>query len=159
MEKASTHTERSYYLASPNETNCLLMWIPLEEYPELEAREWIPDGAANELAEEYPLGLVVEVSDEGFEEFNLDLKIRPEEIKQTYLNLRREKQLPPGGAVLAADLERMIRELEEPAEGLGLGERRRRALGRLGEELPGGQLRAPDLSDGEDALTFLSRLA
>ncbi len=159
MEKASTHTERSYYLASPNETHCLLMWIPLEEYPELEAREWIPDGAANELAEEYPLGLVIEVSEEGFQEFSLDLKIRPEKIKQTYLNLRGEKQLPPSGAVLAADLERMIRELEEPAEGLGLGERRRKALGRLGEELPSGKLRAPDLSDGEDALTFLSRLA
>jgi hypothetical protein len=158
MEKASTHTERSYYLASPNETDCLLLWVPREKYPELETQDWIPDGAANELAEEYPLGLVIEVSEEGFEEFDLDLKLRPEEIKQVYLDLRRKKQLPPGGAVLAADLERMIREAEEPAEGLGLGDRRRRALGRLGEELPSGKLRAPDLSDGEDALTFLSRL-
>ena len=99
-------TDRCYYLASPAEPNCLLCWIPPSELVKLATQKRIHAS----VVVDYPLGLEVLVSADGFAETGLELGLSPQQIMQAYQQLRIGKDTDAHGAVLAEDVEALARE-------------------------------------------------
>jgi hypothetical protein len=142
--KISIPKVRAYYAASPNEPEYLLCWIPAGELAQLASQGRVrPD-----ILEYYPTGLEVEVSQQGLDEFELDLGASPEALRQAFKSLRKMGALPESGMVEAASLEQMIQN--------GAG-----AAGPLEAALPfvaGGKLPGPEMTDGEDPRTVMQQL-
>jgi hypothetical protein len=140
--------ERAYYLASQNESQCLLCWIPVQDYDHLAQEGRIP----RDVLADYPDGLEVEVSTPGFGEFQIDLGVGPEAIKQAYAELAARGLLPSSGAVAGSYLEGIARSIEGGAPELA----RRSAdvaIGPAGERLP-----EPAMTEGEDATVVMRDL-
>jgi hypothetical protein len=140
--------ERAYYLASKNENDRLLCWIPVQDYEHLVQEGRIP----RDVLADYPDGLEVEVSTPGFSEFQIDLGAGPEAIKQAYAELAARGLLPSSGAVAGSYLEDIARSIEGGAPELA----RRSAdtaIGPVGERLP-----EPAMTEGDDATVVMRDL-
>jgi hypothetical protein len=138
---------RAYYLASENEPDYLLCWIPADELARLAGEGRL----APETLEDYPEGLELEVSSAAFEELGLDLGLSPEEIKGAYAGLRQAGALPQSGMVDGA-------RLEAEARGLAAVPGDFEALGAPLPFSSGTPLPEPEMTDGEDARTVMQRL-
>jgi hypothetical protein len=138
---------RAYYLASENEPDFLLCWIPVDELARLADEGRV----APEALEDYPEGLELEVSPAAFEELGLDLGLSPEEIKGVYAGLRQVGALPASGMVDGA-------RLETEARGLAAVPGDFEALGAPLSFSSGKPLPEPEMTDGEDARTVMQRL-
>lgn len=148
MTKISIPKQRSYFLASPNERDRLLCWIPPEEYEQMVQGGQIPQ----RVVDDYPLGLELEVSREDFDEFQLDLGVSPEAIKLALLQALERGEVQPDETVLGTDLESKAREAEQgSAKGI---------TDLLAEATPEPQkkLAEPEMTEGEDAMSVLSGL-
>jgi len=139
--KISTPKKRAYYPASEYEQDELLCWIPEEELARMARFGQItPD-----VLEDYPDGLEVEVSREAFDEFEIDLGISPEAIKQAYAYYRERGELPESAVVDGATLEGAVQgpQRGEP-EGLAKG------VLSAGDKFP-----EPEMTEGEDPRTVM----
>ena len=137
MSPISIPSKRTYYPASPTEQSRVLLWIPRAELEDMIEEDLIPE----EVLEEYPDGAEVEVSPAGFDELGIDLGVSPEVISATYEQLLEAGHVPDSGLVDGATLERVARE----------------ALERV-SPLPDQGLPEPEMTDGEEAETFLRDL-
>jgi hypothetical protein len=136
---------RAYYTASQNEPEWLLCWIPPEELEQLATAGRIQPGTL----EEYPSGLEVEVTQRGFEEFELDLGAEPAVLHQAYETLRTMEVLPESGIVAADQLEGLVKGAD-----VGAGDLEADALTLgSGETLP-----EPEWTDGDDPRTAMQQL-
>ena len=145
MTKIRTPEKRAYYPASENEQDRLLCWIPKEEFDSMVQDGRIPQ----ELADDYPGGVEVEVSASAFDEFGVDLGITPEDIARTYAVLRTQSTLPESGIVDGASLESHVRRIMRVGWNAAPG-LRPAALGlRLSE---------PRWTSGDDAAAVMSNL-
>ena len=141
--KISIPSERAYYLASENEPDRLLCWIPEEELQRMVRFGQItPD-----VLEDYPDGLEIEVSQAAFDEFEVDLGVSPEAIKEAYAYHREQGKIPESGSVGGAALESAA---QEPMRG---GEE---AIAKGGPLLRGeGGFPEPKMTEGEDPRTVM----
>jgi hypothetical protein len=136
MEKISTPTGRAYYPASPNEPSRVLCWMPPEELARMAEKGEAPPG----LLDDHPDGLEVEVSALEFAEFGIVLEAEPDALRQAYLDLLKDDQLPASGMVDGRALEMAA---------LGIGMMSFSTVGKLPE---------PEMSDGQDVTTLLKGL-
>ena len=136
MKKISTPTGRAYYPASPNEPSRVLCWMPAKELARM-----VEEGEAPaHLIDDHPDGLEVEVSEAEFTEFGIKLVADPAAIRQAYLDMLHDGQIPDSGMVDARNLESV-------------------ALGTLMVSFSmGSKLPEPDMSDGEDVKSLLKGL-
>jgi hypothetical protein len=147
---------RAYYLTSPNEKDRLLLWIPKDELKAMVEEGRLPEA----VLADFPRGLEVEVTSQGFEHLQIDLGIDPEAISTLYRYLSERGKVPDSGVVDGAALEHTAREIlegvEEPDTKAGtftpefLETRRGIAQRRLPE---------PEMTDGEEPMLFLRRLS
>jgi len=145
MSKISIPEKRAYYPASEGEQDRLLCWIPVQEFESMVRDGRIPQ----DLADDYPGGVEVEVSTSAFAEFGVDLGITPENIAKTYKVLRTRGGLPKSGVVDGASLESTVQRIVRVGWDAAPGPMPT-ALGlRLSE---------PDWTDGDDAVTVMSNL-
>lgn len=97
--------ERCYYPSHPTEPYYILAWIPQDEL-----RQKVElDGAKKELLKYYPNGLVLQLNTESVnrlkKQYNLDLGIDIDKIRNTYQKAFKKKILPIDGTVQAKSLE------------------------------------------------------
>jgi len=149
MKKIKIPKERAYYLASKNEKDRLLCWIPVEEYEHLIQEGHIPQ----HILDDYPDGLETEVSRPGFNEFQVDLGVSPETIKQAYADLLMRGLLPRSGTVAGAKLESIAREIEQSGAKGNM-----EWLATAGDESILQELPEPAMTDGEDAMIVMRDL-
>jgi hypothetical protein len=151
--KISLPEKRAYYPASRNEPDYLLCWIPATELAQLAAEGRV----AQDITDDYPGGLEVEVTASAFEDVALDLGVDPETIRQAYAQLVERKRrgqphaLPASGRVDGAWLESVARAAGGPLETFPVGP------GDLDFSI-GGPPPEPKMSDGQDALTVMQNL-
>jgi hypothetical protein len=142
--KISVPNERAYYPASPNEPDRLLCWIPPDDLVEL-----VRQGKVQEdILDYYPSGLEVEVTQEGLEEFKLDLGASAEELQEAYLGLQRQRALPKSGMVAAASLEEIVQ-----SPGKVRGFLKAPLVHGAAEKLP-----EPKMTDGADPRSVMQQL-
>lgn len=151
--KISLPEARAYYPASKNEPDYLLCWIPAEELAKL-----VDEGrVAPDILDDYPGGLELEVSEEAFEEVDLDLGVSPEAIQQAYGNLEKRKRegaphaMPTSGRVDGAWLEEVAAAVDDPFMSYSTG------------PLPFDDVvleppPEPKMSDGQDPRTVMQNL-
>ena len=153
MSPISVPRKRAYYPASPDEQDRLLLWIPKDELEGMVEEDLMPES----ILEDFPDGLEVEVTPEAINELGLDLGLSPEAVRAVYAHLSERGQVPQSGVVDGAALEQAARAMvesdEEAPPPMFTPEFLERAS-RIGErELP-----EPEMTDGEEATTFLRRL-
>jgi len=153
MSPISTPTKRTYYPASPTEKDRLLLWIPRDELEGMAEDDLLPPS----VLEDYPDGVEVEVTPSGFDELGLDLGVSPETIKALYGQLAERGQVPPSGLVDGAALERAAREVVATEADAGPPRFTPESLERLSRLANRASLE-PEMSDGEEAQTFLRGL-
>jgi hypothetical protein len=153
MSPISTPKKRTYYPASPTEKDRLLLWIPRDELEDMAEDDLLPPS----VLEDYPDGLEVEVTPSGFDELGLDLGVSPETIKALYGQLADRGQVPTSGLVDGAALERAAREMVDTDAGAGPPRFTPESLERLSRLADRASLE-PEMSDGEEAQTFLRGL-
>ena len=141
MSPISTPTKRTYYPASPTEKDRLLLWIPRDELEGMAEENLLPPS----VLEDYPDGVEVEVTPSGFDELGLDLGVSPDTIKALYGQLAERGQVPQSGLVDGAALERAAREVVATEADAGPPRFAPDSL-------------EPEMSDGEEAQTFLRGL-
>jgi hypothetical protein len=141
MSPISTPTKRTYYPASPTEKDRLLLWIPRDELEGMAEENLLPPS----VLEDYPDGVEVEVTPSGFDELGLDLGVSPDTIKALYGQLAERGQVPQSGLVDGAALERAAREVVTTEADAGPPRFTPDSL-------------EPEMSDGEEAQTFLRGL-
>ena len=86
----------------------LLCWIPSDRYQDVA----INAEAEGELKSDYPSGIEIELSEDGLQEFGIQLNASPEKLRQAYLELNSEDALPKTGMIEAEMLEKIIEERE-----------------------------------------------
>ncbi len=87
--KISLPDERTYYAASRNEPHRLMCWIP---YRELQAM--VNEGkASDQVLEDYPDGLEIEVTDEAFSEAGIDIGLSPDLLLRGYKELLNDENV------------------------------------------------------------------
>jgi hypothetical protein len=145
-----TPKRRAYYPASRNERDRLLCWIPAEELERM-----VQDGrVVEDILEDYPDGLEIEVSEEAFEEFGIDIDVSPEAIRHAFADLTIQKRLPQSGIVDGASLERIAQQAQGSAmESFTLRPPAQVHRFSVEQELP-----EPEMTDGEDPMTVLTNL-
>jgi hypothetical protein len=141
MSPISTPKKRTYYPRSPTEKDRLLLWIPRDELEGMAGEGLV----APSVLDEYPDGVEVEVTSSGFGELGLDLGVSPETIRAVYGQLAERGQVPQSGLVDGAALERAAREMVAAEADVGPPRFSPESL-------------EPEMSDGEDAQTFLRSL-
>jgi len=154
MSPISTPTKRTYYPASPTEKDHLLLWIPTDELEVMVEDDLLPPS----VLEDYPDGAEVEVTPSGFDELGLDLGVSPETISAVYGQLAERGEVPQSGLVDGAALESAARQMETIEAGEGPPRFSPESLERLPDLADRASLE-PEMSDGEDAETFLRDLA
>jgi hypothetical protein len=151
--KISLPEKRAYYPASKNEPDYLLCWIPATELAQLAAEGRL----AQDIADDYPGGLEIEVTASAFEDVELDLGASPETIRQAYAQLFERKRrgephaLPESGRVDGAWLEDVAKTAEGPLASFAVGPAD--LVFSIGVPPP-----EPKMSDGQDALTVMQNL-
>ena len=153
MSPISIPSKRTYYPASPTEQSRVLLWIPRPELEGMVEEDLIPE----EVLEEYPDGAEVEVTPAGFDELGIDLGVSPEVISATYEQLLEAGHVPESGLVDGATLERVAREIVDTDDDAGPPRITPEALERV-SPLPDQVLPEPEMTDGEEAETFLRDL-
>ena len=134
--KIRTPAQRAYYPASPNEITRLLCWIPHTIIQLMVQEGLVPV----RLLEDYPDGLEVEVTEEAFEAYGIQLPVTPTQIKRAYVKLLVDKSLPSSGMVDGMALEAMAAGTLLPSF----------SIGRTFPE--------PDMTDGDDPMTVMHQL-
>jgi hypothetical protein len=130
---------RAYYPASKNEPDRLLCWIPTQELETM-----VEDGQVrSDILEDYPDGLEVEVSEQAFDEFELDLGVEPDALLEAYANLLERNALPESGRVAGESLEK------EASSDIIFAA----PMAMTNTKLP-----EPDMTDGQDAQTVMQLL-
>lgn len=147
--KIKTPKERAYYLASKNEKDRLLCWIPAEEYQHMVREGYIP----RHILDDYPDGLEVEVSKPGFNEFQLNVGVSPEAIKEAHKDLLTLGLLPDSGIVDGASLERFTQETRRSGSKTPDKPDVPEFVYSIEQKLP-----EPKMTDGEDAMIFMQKL-
>ena len=151
--KISLPEKRAYYPASKNEPDYLLCWIPATELAQLAAEGRV----AQDITDDYPGGLEIEVTASAFEDVELDLGASPETIRQAYAQLFERKRrgephaLPESGRVDGAWLEDVAKTAEGPLASFAVGPAD--LVFSIGVPPP-----EPKMSDGQDALTVMQNL-
>ena len=136
---------RAYYTASMNEPEWLFCWIPPDDLQQLAAAGKVRPG----ILEEHPSGLEVEVSQRGFDEFDLNIGMEPGALYKAYATLRTMEALPESGILAADQLEGLVTSAAAGAADLESG-----ALTIAdGEGLP-----EPEWTDGDDPRTAMQQL-
>ncbi len=153
MSPISTPRRRTYYPASPTETDRLLLWIPRDELEGMVEEDLLP----RTVLEEYPDGAEVEVTRAGFDELGIDLGVSPEALTAVYAHALERGEVPPSGMVDGASLERVAREVPEIDVATGPPRIRPEALERI-PPLTERELPEPEMTEGEEAETFLRDL-
>lgn len=145
--KIRTPSVRAYYSASQNEPEWLLCWIPPDDLAQLASQGRV----RADVVDDYVNGLEVEVTSQGFEEFELDLDVSPDALRDAYERLRTEDALPESGIVSADHLEAVAREATSRPVSFGIAPAPP-ALERI-EKLP-----EPEWTDGDDARAVMRQL-
>ncbi len=86
----------------------LLCWIPPDFYKDVS----IDQEVEKEMESDYPNGIEIELSEDGLQEFGIQLNATPEKLRQAYLELNSEDALPESGMVESAMLEKILEERE-----------------------------------------------
>lgn len=86
----------------------LLCWIPASEYGRMIKKR----SKKSFLKKLYPQGIEIELSDEGLQEYGIDLGAGPEQLRQAYLGLNAAGVLPESGMVELDTLQGIL--AEEP---------------------------------------------
>jgi hypothetical protein len=140
---------RAYYSASQNEPEWLLCWIPPDDLAQLASQGRVQ----SDILDDYPNGLEVEVTDQGFEEFGLQLDASPSALREAYARLRESNALPESGIVAAADLEAIVQGALESAVSF------RGALTQPPSPVAKGEkLAEPEWTDGDDPRAVMQQL-
>ncbi|TFG72117.1 MAG: hypothetical protein E4H27_03260 [Anaerolineales bacterium] len=138
--KIKTPAKRAYYPASPNEITRLLCWIP---YPVLQ--QMVGAGQAPEnLLEDHPDGLEIEVTEATFAEFGITLGVTPTQVKRAYVKLLASKMLPPSCIADGMALEAMAYAAAKGSEMVSFS---------TGQIFP-----EPEMTDGDDPMMMLRRI-
>jgi len=153
MSPISIPRKRTYYPASPTEKDRLLLWIPRDELEGMVEEDLL----AASILEEYPNGAEVEVTPAGFEELGIDLGVSPEALTVVYGHLLERGEVPESGLVDGATLERVAREIVDTDDDARPPRITPEALERV-SPLPDQGLPEPEMTDGEEAETFLRDL-
>lgn len=149
MSQISTPKKRAYYPVEGKGVDRLLLWIPEEAMKRMvQERHIAPD-----VVDNYPDGLEIEVSASDFGEFGVDVGASPEDIRAAYEYYRERNQLPDSGIIDGATLEQAARAVGpvDPRASVRLDPST--VLDPNTQKLP-----EPEMTDGEDAMTFLSKL-
>jgi hypothetical protein len=141
--KIRVPNERAYYPASPNEPERLLCWLPPDDLKDLVRQGKVQD----DILDYYPSGLEVQVSEQGLEEFKLDLGASPEALQKAYRTLRQRHAVPKSGMVTAASLQEMVHGPEKV----------RGSKSPLLPE-PGKKVPEPEMTDGADPRSVMQQL-
>jgi hypothetical protein len=96
------------YPQKRNNPDYLLCWIPPGSYAEV-ARD--PE-VLEELQNYYPNGIEIELSEDGLEEMGMELDVKPDKLKQAFLELNEQGALPESGMIELEILEEYIAERE-----------------------------------------------
>jgi len=149
MTQIRTPRKRAYYPESKTEVDRLLLWIPAEEIQPM-----VQDGLiAPYVVDDYPDGFEIDVSTSEFEEFEIDLGVSPEAITAAYVHYREREQLPDSGMMDGATLESAARGMAETDPTVSGQFDPSTVLDPNTQKLP-----EPEMTDGEDAMTFLRKL-
>jgi hypothetical protein len=143
-----TPSERAYYPASHYEADDLLCWVPAEEYEQMVTLGQI----AASVPCDYPDGIEVEVSEASFAEVGLDVGVAPVALRATYEALRGSGKLPDSGIVDGRAIEAIAQ--ERPSGGPAA-----ETAARPRDEMPILEVPEPKMTDGDDALEVMQRLA
>lgn len=149
MTQIRTPRKRAYYPESKTEADRLLLWIPADEIQPMVDDELI----AQDVLDYYPDGLEIEVSTSEFDDFAIDLDVSPEAIRAAYEHYREREQLPDSGIMDGATLESAARGMAETDPTASEQFDPSTVLDPNTQKLP-----EPEMTDGEDAMTFLSKL-
>ena len=84
----------------------LLCWIPPKSFEQVANNQEVQE----ELSNDYPSGLEVELSEDGLEEFGIRFESSPAALREAYLELNEQDVLPLSGMIEVESLERFIGE-------------------------------------------------
>ena len=141
-----------YYSESRNQPEYLLCWIPPDSFPDV-ARD---DRALDHLRKYYPNGIEIEVSEQALEAAGIKLALRPDDLRDAYVQLHEENRLHESGMIAAETLQSIAGALAEvsfAAEGAAMARPMADAslLERTAEP--------PEMTGDEDAETVFGRLS
>jgi hypothetical protein len=136
----------------------LLCWIPADSYEHVASNQDVQE----ELTNDYPSGIEVELSEDGMEEFGIQFESSPDELRRAYLELNEEDLLPQSGMIEVDFLVKYIdersggRSIEEitqpaPAEALSFGVAESDPLQKLKE--------GPEMVGDEDPQNMFQRFS
>lgn len=149
MSQISTPKKRAYYSVKGKAWDSLLLWIPAEEIQSMVQGGLI----APYVVDDYPDGFEIDVSTSAFKEFDIRLRVSPEAIRAAYEHYREREQLPDSGIMDGATLEGAARGMAETDPTVSGQFDPSTVLDPNTRKLP-----EPEMTDGEDAMTFLSKL-
>ena len=153
MSPIRTPRIRAYYPTSPNEKDRLLLWIPKDELESMVQEDLLPPS----VLEDFPRGMEVEVSPSGFEELGIDVGVSPAAIRATYGLLAETGKVSKSGLADGAALEGVVRGIVDTDDSPGPPRFTLKALNRVSPLTDRG-LPEPEMTDGDEAETFLRRL-
>ena len=130
---------RAYYPARTGSTR-ILCWLPKDELERMINR----GDAVDDIIEDFPSGLEIEVSVEALVEYEIKLGFSPELICRTYLYFRDRGSVDKSGLVDGATLERILKQALGIRAGSNLEENLEQAFSR--ETI----LPKPGMSEGSD---------
>ncbi len=130
---------RAYYPARAGLTR-ILCWLPIDELRGMIIRGDAPD----DIIDDFPSGLEMEVSAEALDEYEIKLGFSPELICRAYSYFMDRGSVDKSGLVDGASLERILKQALAVRPGSNLEENLERIFSRT-EILP-----KPGMSDGSD---------
>ncbi|MCK5116243.1 MAG: hypothetical protein KAR44_06555 [Candidatus Aegiribacteria sp.] len=130
---------RAYYPARTGITR-ILCWLPEDELNNMITRGNAPD----DIIEDFPSGLEIEVSVEALDEYEIKLGFSPEQICRAYSYFMNRGSVDKSGLVDGASLEGILKQALAIPTGSNLEENLEQIYSRT-EILP-----KPDMSDGSD---------
>ena len=130
---------RAYYPARTGLSR-LLCWLPEDELKKMITRGDAPD----DIIEDFPSGLEIEVSVEALDEYEIKLGLPPESICRAYSYFMDRGSVDKSGSIDGASLERVLKQSLAIGTGSTLEEN-------LEQVFPGAEiLPKPRMSDGSD---------
>lgn len=135
----SIPTARAYYPARADATR-ILCWLPIDELKRMISRGDAPD----DIIEDFPSGLEIEVSADALDEYEIKLGFSPELICGVYSYFMNQGLIDKSGLVDGASLERILKQVTDSRMGSNL-EKNLELLLPVRTILP-----KPGMSDGTD---------
>lgn len=153
-----TPKKRAYYPASKNEKDRLLCWLPVDELKAMKAAGKAPE----QVLEDYPYGLELEVSNEAFQEYGIKLGCDAGELVAAYRKLLKAKRLPDSLVIDGASLEAMTKQRKprktRPLPGYSMNDDPLVEIMAKKGKTPGKKTRSmsPSFAEFEESVFFLS---